>query len=130
MQYTEKHIIGKPGSGLKILETNLNSKSLSFTYPDIDINIGQFYVWDLKARSAYEIQKVALQSDTGTITATVKKNGVAITGLTAINATTVITDYTATALNTIAIGDLVEIYITNLIDSPTTLHVNLLLKII
>jgi hypothetical protein len=54
-----------------------------------------------------------LQTDSGTITVTININGTPVTGLSAISVTSTPQDVTATALNTITIGDVVTLVTTS-----------------
>jgi len=54
-----------------------------------------------------------LQTDSGTITVTININGTPVTGLSAIAVTSTPQDVNATALNTIAIGDVVTLVTTS-----------------
>jgi len=81
---------------------------------------------NLKAYAGYTIDSLTLQTDNGTLTVTVKINGTAITGLSGISATTTITETTATALKTVAVGDLVTIeWSTAYTGTPTTIYTEL-----
>ena len=81
---------------------------------------------NMKAYVGYTIDSLTLQTDNGTLTVTVKINGIAITGLSGISATTTITETAATALKTVAVGDLVTIeWSTAYTGTPTKIYAEL-----
>lgn len=114
--------------GNSIYNSNLNTEDIRFIFNDIDVDPGQVYNLDLKARYPYTIEKIAVQTDTGEINFTVAINGTSVTGLATIDATDTITDFTATALNTVALGDLVTLTIVSLTDSPLQLSGSVQIK--
>jgi hypothetical protein len=69
-----------------------------------DLEAGQVYILDLKAWDAYTITDVTTKLASGTATVTLKIDGVAVTGLTAINLTTSKLDFLATAANLVSVG--------------------------
>ncbi len=69
---------------------------------------------DSKAWFAYTINGVrGLDLSAGTITVAIQINGTPVTGLSALSATTTAQDATATAANTVAIGDRVTVVLTS-----------------
>lgn len=71
------------------------------------------YPLDSSARFGYTVKGIyQISTASGTCTAAIKKNGTAITGLSAISVTSTPQDVTATALNVIAVGDALTLVIT------------------
>jgi hypothetical protein len=84
------------------------SKELSFP----NLNAGLTYDIDTYAAFAYTITELwQMQTSSGSVTATVKINGTAVTGLSSlsINSTGPFTNYPATGANTVNVGDQVQI---------------------
>jgi len=125
---SKKYARNQDYDGNKIVNSSLNIEPICFIFSDIDTEAGQIYTLDLKARFDYNVQKIALQTDTGSLTATLKINGTAITGLSGIEATATTADYTATALNILEPGDVLTLTIDTLTDSPLQLTGNIEIK--
>lgn len=65
------------------------------------------------AVSPFVVQKAYFKTTAGTITANIKKNGTSITGLGALSLTTTQGNATATALNTVAVGNKLTVALTS-----------------
>lgn len=78
----------------------------------------QTYVLELYAAYAYTINTLQIISTSGTCTAAVKINGTSVTGISAVSVSSTIATGTATALNTVAVGDKITLVIT----SPSSLN--------
>lgn len=95
--------------GNSIYESSLNEDGIQFILADIDTSTGiQTYHLVTKARFLFTIKSLAVMTSSDTLQVKVKINGVQVTGLIA-TATTSITEATATAYNTVGIGDLVTL---------------------
>jgi len=93
------------------------TESISFQDSNTSI-VAQTYVLELYANYAYTINELKVISDLGTCTVAVKINGTNVTGISAVSVSTTIATGTATAANTVAIGDKITLVVT----SPTTLN--------
>lgn len=80
--------------------------------------VAQTYVIELYAQYGYAIDELKVISGAGTCTVAVKINGTNVTGISAVAVSTTISTGTATALNTVVVGD----KITLVVSSPTTLE--------
>ena len=76
------------------------------------------YTLELYAAYAYTINELKIISALGTCTAAVQINGTPVTGISAVAVSTVIATGTASAANTVAVGDKITLVIT----SPSTLN--------
>ena len=95
--------------GNNIFNSSLNEDGIQFIFADIDTSTGiQTYHLVTKARYNFIINSLSLMTSSDTLQVKVKINGVQVTGLIA-TATTSITEATATAYNTVGIGDIVTI---------------------
>ena len=65
------------------------------------------------AVSPFVVQKAYFKTTVGTITANIKKNGTSITGLSALSLTSTQQNATATALNTVAVGNKLTVALTS-----------------
>jgi len=108
---------------VNLLKTGLDTKAsktfvenISLQDPSSDI-IAQTYTLELYAQYAYTINELKIISELGTCTAAVKINGTDVTGISAVSVSATIATGTASAANTVAIGD----KITMVISSPSTL---------
>lgn len=113
--------------GNKILNSSLNTKAVRMIIGDIDTDAGQIFAWELKARYDYTIVRMAMRTDTGSLTATLKINGVNVPGLVEVEATdsTTDNDTTDSIYRNVEIGDEVTLTIDSVTDSPTELTVNI-----
>lgn len=82
------------------------------------------YTLLLSTVQAKTINSIRVQMDSGTAIFTLKINSTAITGLSAITATTTKTAYSATANNTMAVNDDLKIEFTS-ISSPVQFSLNI-----
>lgn len=91
----------------------------SISFQDSNASIAaQTYILELYANYAYTINELKVISDLGTCTVAVKINGTNVTGISAVSVSTTIATGTATAANTVAIGDKITLVVT----SPSTLN--------
>ena len=68
--------------GNKILNSSLNTDTISFIFSDIGTSIaGQLYYLDVFARYNYTLEKVFLRNDIDTVTLTMSINGIPISGV-------------------------------------------------
>jgi len=93
---------------------------ISFEYRDLaDGNLT--YILDVKASFQYVIQAGVFVVDTGTLAGIIVKiNGTAVTGLNGVDADNTIQEFTATAANAVAVGNIVTLHITGAKSSGTT----------
>lgn len=89
-----------------------------------DIVNSKVYQLVTKARYAFTINSIALQTDAGTASVNVKINNTSVTGLSAVGATNSIVDTNATAANSVAIGDIVTLTVSSIV-AATSLSGNL-----
>ena len=85
-------------------------EDISFEYRDVS-ELGQVYTLDLSASFDYKVVGLIAKSDAGTLTATIKINGVAVTGL-AAEITPAIQKFAATGAELVKPDDLVTLEIT------------------
>jgi len=71
------------------------------------------YTLELYAAYAYTINELKIIADAGTCTAAVKINGTNVTGISAVSVSTVIATGTASAANTVAVGDKITLVTTS-----------------
>lgn len=93
---------------------DLSIFDIEFEYADISSRTAA-YVLDLKASFAYTILSAVLVTDAGTCTASFKIDGTNITSLSAVGATTTITETNATGANTVTAGQLVTLTVTSVV---------------
>ena len=86
---------------------------IDFEFVDFTAGTAKTYTLDLKAQKAYTIAGVVLETDTGTLTINVKIGTTAVTGLDTLSATNTLTETTATANNSVAVGNRVYFEITS-----------------
>lgn len=72
----------------------------------------QVYVVDVSAAQAGRIVNLTVETDSGTLNATVLINGVAVTGLSAVAASATLATALATALNDVVAGDQITLEVT------------------
>jgi hypothetical protein len=101
---------------------------IQFIFSDIAAAPGQIYQLITFAQYRFDVQSLALQSDSGTISVTIAINGVPVTGLNPATATTTIQNTSATALNMAVPGDLLTLTITALSGTPAQLSGNMRLN--
>lgn len=90
----------------------------SISFQDINTSIAaQVYVIEFYAAYAYTINQLKIIAGGGTCTAAVKINGTPVTGISAVGVSTSVATGTASAANSVAVGDKVTLEIT----SPSTL---------
>lgn len=71
------------------------------------------YTIELYAAYAYTINELKIIADAGTCTAALKINGTNVTGISAVSVSTTIATGTATAANTVAVGDKITLVTTS-----------------
>lgn len=76
---------------------------------DVETVANKVYVLDQYASYAYTINTLKIITASGTVTAAVKINGTAVTGISAVSVSSTIATGTASAANTVAIGDRVTL---------------------
>ncbi|MCK9457156.1 MAG: hypothetical protein M0R31_07660 [Candidatus Riflebacteria bacterium] len=85
----------------------------TFEYRNIDAGTADTFVFDVMADVPFTINSIVLEVDNGTLTGiAVKINGVAVTGLSSVTATTTAARTNATAANVVAAGDKITFEIT------------------
>ena len=88
-------------------------------FQDLGTDLGATtYTIDFYAMYKYTINSIKIISSLGTCTAALKINGVAVTGISAVSVSSTVATGTATAANTVAVGDTVTLVTT----SPLTLN--------
>ena len=95
-------------------------EDIAWDFNDVTTGVAQTYYLDVKASFGYNILSAVLQSDSTMDNMAVKINGTAITGLSAIDVTTAISDTAATAANEVVIDDQVTL-VTSGTDGGATL---------
>lgn len=90
------------------------------TYPDNDT-----YTLCINSRFPFAIDQLTYKTNTGTCTVSVLINGVAVTGLSSLSVTSTEQTASATAANSVAIGDDVTIVISSVAGGVTHLLGNL-----
>lgn len=81
---------------------------------DINSNIAATtYVIEYYAAYPYAINQLKIIADAGTATAAVKINGTSVTGISAVSVSSSVATGTATAANSVAVGDKVTLVITS-----------------
>ena len=95
-----------------------------WTFDDVVPGTAKDYVIHLKVKNGYTIDSIVLQTDNGTLTGcSLKINGVAVTGMSAITINTTISETAATGANTAVAGDLITFHITTgYTGAPTLVH--------
>jgi hypothetical protein len=86
----------------------------SLSFEDIGVSIpATTYTLEYYAAYAYTINLLKIISDSGTATAAVKINGTSVTGISAVSVSSTVATGTATAANTVAVGDKVTLVVTS-----------------
>lgn len=85
----------------------------SFISGQIEAPVNKTYTLDLYSIDARTIQSLAIKTSSGTCTAAIKIDGTAVTGISAVSVTSTETVATATALNTVAIGQTITLDISS-----------------
>ena len=103
--------------GLKAVSTSGGGSGLSYTISKqftLITGANSTYAVDSYADFAYTINGVnAIKTSSGTITAAIQINGTNVTGLSAIAVTSTPANVTATAANTVNVGDRVTVVFTS-----------------
>lgn len=95
---------GMPASGVGLVEV--------FT-GHYEAPTDKTYVLDQSAAYAYTINTIKVVTVSGTATAAVKINGTSVTGISAVSVTSTVATGTASAANSVAIGDKVTLVISS-----------------
>lgn len=95
--------------GNKILNSSLNDDDIQFIFFDVVEN--EIYELKTKARFPFTIVSIALKTSIASAVVAVKINGTAVTGLSGLVASGTLADHSATALNTVVVGDIVTLVI-------------------
>jgi hypothetical protein len=83
---------------------------LDFEFADIVAGTAKTYTLDIKAKKAYTIDSICLETDIGTLTGIAVKIGATnVTSLSSLTADTAVDETASTGANTVAIGDRVTI---------------------
>jgi len=100
---------------------------IDFEFTDFVLGTAKTYTLDLKAKKAYTIEGIVLETDTGTFTGiSVKIGSTAVTSLSSLTATT-LAETASTGAKTVALGDRVTINLsTGYTGTPTTIRGKLL----
>ena len=86
---------------------------IDFEFVDFTAGTAKTYTLDLKAQKAYTIAGIVLETDAGTLTINVKIGSTSVTGLSSLSALSTLTETTATANNSVAVGNRVYFEITS-----------------
>ncbi len=111
------------GNSILNINANLKKEWQQFEYRNIVAGTADTFVFDSMADVAFTINSIVLKVDDGTLTGiALKINGVAVTGLSSLTATTTATRTNATATNAVAIGNIITFEIsTGYSGAPTKL---------
>src|SRR5690349_12194321 len=77
----------------------------------IDFPTNQSYTVDFQATEAYTINKLFIQTVSGTCTVAIQINGVSVTGLSAVAVSSTLSQPTASGANSVAIGNNVTLVV-------------------
>jgi len=108
--------------GNSILNSNLNTCDEQFDLWDVQ-EMDMFHLVTI-ARYPFTFEKLGIQTSAESMTVTVAINGTPITGINEVSGSSSIQDYTATALNTVAIGDLVTLTINSVSNVSSLTSIN------
>ena len=101
-------------SGLPAWVDKFKDMVENISFQDSNTGISaQTYVIELYAAYAYTINTLKIIAGAGTCTAALKINGTDVTGISAVSVSTSIATGTASAANTVAVGDKVTLVITS-----------------
>jgi hypothetical protein len=92
-----------------------------WTFKDVVAGTASEYTLNLKAFVGYTIESIVLEVDDGTLTVAIEIDGVAITGLSAVAASTTVTETLATALNVVTEGERVTLNVSTTYTGAPTL---------
>ncbi|MBK6284971.1 MAG: hypothetical protein IPF54_22125 [Draconibacterium sp.] len=96
------------GNSILNINANLKKEWQQFEYRNIVAGTADTLVLDSMADVAFTINSIVVKVDDGTLTGiALKINGVAVTGLSSLTATTTATRTNATATNAVAIGNII-----------------------
>lgn len=122
------------GVGGEAIYVDLRSEipyDIDFEFADFVLGTAKTYTLDLKAKKAYTIEGIVLETDTGTLPGiAVKIGSTAVTSLSSLTATT-IAETASTGAKTVALGDRVTFELsTGYTGTPTTVRGKLLRQLL
>lgn len=104
---------------------------IDFEFADFVLGTAKTYTLDIKAKVAYTIEGVILETDAGSLTAVdIKINSTAVTGLSGLSAETTMAEYSSTAAKSVSLSDRVYLIIgTGHTGTPTLIRGKLIRKL-